>query len=148
MNENPNFIGSHFYTVDTKNRLAIPAKFRAAIADQPELVLAQGLEGCLNLYTKFSWKRIGEKLESFPLKNKAQQRAFKRLLFANACEVQCDEEGRILIPQHLIDYAGLKKETAIVGHGEKIEIWSMALWTKYVSQQKSVFKKFAAQLEF
>ncbi|MBI1979835.1 MAG: division/cell wall cluster transcriptional repressor MraZ [Elusimicrobia bacterium] len=144
---NPNFIGTYAYSIDTKNRLAIPAKFRQALRSQKELILSCGLEGCLQLYPLSSWARLGQKLEASMLRDKKGQRAFKRMLYANACNVELDEEGRILIPQNLILYALLKREAKILGVGEKIEIWSEAQWKKYERDQKTAFLKHASQLE-
>ncbi|MBI2119676.1 MAG: division/cell wall cluster transcriptional repressor MraZ [Elusimicrobia bacterium] len=147
MNKNPNFIGTTFYSLDTKNRLAIPAKFRLLIPHGQTLILSQGLEGCLELYPSNSWKLLSEKLENISIKNKKDKRAFKRILFANASEVEFDEEGRILIPQLLIDYAVLKKETAVIGLGEKIEIWAKHLWIPYYKKQKNLFIQQASKIE-
>ena len=91
------------------------------------MVLCRGLEGCLYLYSCEGWEKLQVKLESQPLKNKSAQRAFKRMLFASACEVSFDDEGRILMPQQLVDYAKLKKDVAIIGMGQKIEIWAKAV---------------------
>ena len=144
---NPNFIGIYFYSMDSKNRLAIPAKFRASLQGQKEIILSQGLEGCLNLYPSEAWVKLTEKLESFPLKNKVEQRAFKRMLFASASNIEFDEEGRILVPQHLVQYGQLNRDIVVIGLGEKIEIWSKALWEKYQSRQKSAFARHASSLE-
>lgn len=147
MSESPNFVGVYFYAMDAKNRLAIPSKIRFAIQRPKELVISCGLEGCLNLYQGEAWRKIGEKLETMPLKNKSEQRAFKRMLFASAGEVEFDDEGRILIPQHLASYADLKREAAILGVGEKIEIWAKQRWTHYEAKQRSAFQRYASQLE-
>lgn len=145
--EKPNFVGRDFYTMDAKNRLAIPAKMRLSISGKKELILSRGLEGCLNLYPLNIWLDLNEKLESMPIKNKTEQRAFKRMFYANACEVDFDDEGRILIPQHLVDYAQLRKEVAIVGLVKKIEIWAKHLWLLYERKQQTVFKRLASRFE-
>ena len=120
MSEQPNFVGVYFYALDAKNRLAIPSKIRFRVKHPRELVLSRGLEGCLNLYQADGWRKIGEKLETMALKNKIAHRAFKRMLFASASEVEFDDEGRILVPQHLASYAGLRRDAAVIGLGEKI----------------------------
>lgn len=145
--ENPNFIGSYFYFIDSKNRLAIPSKMRVSILREKGLVLSCGLEGCLNLYPQTSWLKLNEKLEGMQLKNKRQYHTFKRILFSSACEVELDEEGRILIPQWLRDYAKLKRDVAIIGVGEKIEIWAKHLWVQYEKKGKNVFKKHSSHFE-
>ncbi len=147
MSETPNFVGAYFYALDAKNRLAIPSKIRFAIKQPRDLVLTCGLEGCLNLYQADGWKRIGEKLETMALKDKSAHRAFKRMLYASASEVEFDDEGRILVPQQLAAYADLKKEAAIIGLGEKIEIWAKHRWTQYEKKQRGAFARYASQLE-
>ena len=147
MSDQPNFIGVSFYALDAKNRLAIPAKMRLLIAKPRELILTRGLEGCLNLYQSETWKRMGEKLESMALKDRAAHRGFKRMLFASASEVEFDDGGRILVPQPLAAYAALKREAAIIGLGEKIEIWAAQRWIQYEKRQRGSFVRYASQLE-
>ncbi len=145
--DQPNFIGLYFYSVDAKNRLAIPSKMRLSIPNTTRMILSRGLEGCLNLYPLDGWIKLNQKLESVPIKDKSGQRAFKRMLFASACDVEFDEEGRILIPQHLVEYSQLKKEVAIVGLGEKIEVWAKHVWSLYQKKQATAFTKHASDLE-
>lgn len=76
-----------------------------------------------------------------------EKRAIKRILFANACSVEFDDEGRILVPQHLMDYAQLKREVAIIGYGEKIEIWAKNLWLGFLRKHRSTFTRYASQVE-
>ena len=147
MSSSPNFVGVTFHALDAKNRLAIPSKIRFGIKNRKAMMLTCGLEGCLNLYEMEAWKKIGERLEAMALKNKREQRAFKRMLYASAGEVVFDDEGRILIPQALADYADLKREAAIVGLGEKIEIWSKPRWARYERKERSSFQRYASQLE-
>lgn len=147
MNHSPNFVGVYFYSLDAKNRLSIPSRMRSLLIGPRELVLSCGLEGCLNLYSSHSWIKLHEKLESTPLKNKSEQRAFKRMLYANASEVELDDDGRILISQNLIDYARLRREAAILGVGEKIEIWAKSLWLDYEKRQRNTFRRHASKLE-
>ncbi len=133
--------------MDTKNRLAVPAKLRNFLQKFEGLILSCGLEGCLNLMPGPTWKKLQDKLETLPLQNKVEQRAFKRMLYASASEVELDDEGRILVPQHLVSYAQIKREVAIIGLGEKIELWSKGVWEQYQKKQGGAFKRLAAQLE-
>ncbi len=147
MNSNPNFIGTHYYSLDAKNRLAVPAKFRFYLEQDKELILTQGLEGCLNLFPQTSWTNLQERLNNASHKNKMEERAFKRMLFASASFVECDEEGRILIPQNLVEYSKLKREVAVIGMGRKIEVWSKILWQQYQKKQMASFARNSAQME-
>lgn len=147
MINSPNFIGTHYYSLDAKNRLAVPAKFRFYLEQDKELVITQGLEGCLNLFPQSSWATLQERLSGTPLKNKMDSRAFKRMLYASASFVECDEEGRILIPQNLVEYSKLKREVAVIGMGAKIELWSKSLWQQYQKKQMAAFSRNASQME-
>lgn len=146
MEKKPNFIGTTFHVLDTKNRLAIPARMRAYLSRQT-LILTRGLEGCLNLYPLPAWLSLSEKLESLAMKNKAEKRSLLRILYGNACEVELDNEGRILIPQSLVDYAKLSKEIAIVGLVKFLEIWAKARWAAQESKQQGILKKHSEQFE-
>ncbi len=147
MINSPNFIGTHFYSLDAKNRLAVPAKFRYYLEQDKELVITQGLEGCLNLFPQSSWRILQEKLAATQMKNRLEARAFKRMLYASAGFVECDEEGRVLIPQNLVEFAKLKREVAVIGMGSKIEVWSKILWTQYQKKQMAAFNRNSSQME-
>ena len=120
---------------------------RVSISSPKELILSCGLEGCLNLYEVRNWLELNRRLESAPLKDRSGQRAFKRMLYASASEVEFDDEGRILVPQHLALYARLKRDVAIIGVGEKIELWAKHLWTRYQARQSGAFERYASKLE-
>lgn len=140
-------IGFYLYQLDSKNRLAIPAKFRQQLISQKELILSQGLEGCLTLYPANSWRAVSTKIESLSIKNKMDQRAFKRMLYASASALKVDEEGRILMPNILVEYARIKKDVVIIGLGDQIEIWAKEKWYLYQKKQKNAFTKQASQLQ-
>src|SRR3989339_466133 len=107
------YIGKFFHSIDEKNRLFLPVDFRGG--KHESFVCAQGLEGCLYLYDRRSWQRVLEKLENLSLADKVEERAFKRAFLSGAFEVSADVQGRLLIPQHLREYAKIKNETAIIG---------------------------------
>lgn len=140
-------IGFYLYQLDSKNRLAIPAKFRQYLTTEKELILSQGLEGCLTLYSVPSWLELNAKLETLSIKNKADLRAIKRMMFSSATSLQLDEDGRILIPQILVDYAQINKDVVIMGLGNLIEIWAKKNWDNYQKKQKNTFTQNASQLE-
>ncbi|HQO27859.1 MAG TPA: division/cell wall cluster transcriptional repressor MraZ [Candidatus Pacearchaeota archaeon] len=126
------FIGEYKYIIDSKKRLAIPAKFRAGLGGKA--VVTKGLDNSLFLYSKKEWQVLAEKLSSLPL-SQSDARGFTRLMLAGAMEVSIDKAGRILIPDYLKEYAGLNKETVVIGLFNRIEIWSQEHWNEY--QQKT-----------
>lgn len=123
----PALIGRYDYALDDKNRLVAPPRYRDALSREGgrHFILSLGLERCLYLFLPSQWERVvAEDRDIFGLKDKRQVRVLKRLIFSYAMESEPDEQGRILVPQHLKDHAGLSKEVVILGMGNKAEIWS------------------------
>ncbi len=125
------FIGEYNHSVDEKNRLAVPAKFRAILTKGA--VVTKGLDNCLFLYTKQSWKELADKLSKLPI-SQSNTRAFSRLMLAGAMDVSLDKQGRIILPDYLKQYASLKKKVVITGLMNRLEIWDEAVWKKYKSE--------------
>lgn len=119
------FMGMYNHTVDTKGRLIIPSKFREVLGE--EFVVSKGMDGCLFVYAADDWKAFEEKLTSLPMINK-EARQFTRFFLAGAASVEVDKQGRILLPSHLREFAGLDKDVVLVGVGSRIEIWSQEKW--------------------
>lgn len=119
------FLGRYAHNLDAKGRLAIPARFRDALADG--VVLTRGIDRCLALYPMAAWRPLAEKVAALPLTD-ADARNFRRLVFAEAADLELDAQGRILIPPDLRRYAGLEREALVVGVDTSIEIWSPERW--------------------
>ena len=111
--------------IDTKGRLIIPAKFRETLGE--EFVISKGMDGCLFVYANDDWNAFEQKLTSLPLINK-EARQFARFFLAGAATVEVDKQGRILLPAHLREFAGLEKDVVLVGVGSRVEIWSKDKW--------------------
>jgi len=122
------FIGEYQHNIDQKGRLAIPTKFRKDL--NKGAVVTKGLDDCLFLYPKEEWQKLADKLAALPI-SKANSRAFARLMLAGAMDVEADKQGRILLPDYLRKYAGMKKKTVIAGLYNRLEIWDEAKWNKY-----------------
>nr|WP_273402308.1 division/cell wall cluster transcriptional repressor MraZ [Traorella massiliensis] len=137
------FMGEFSHNLDAKGRLIIPARFRSELKDG--LILTQGLDGCLTLYTSEAWEKIYAQLQTLPT-TKSQARAFVRILTSKACEVEIDSQGRILIPANLIKQANIKKECVVVGAGSKVEIWAKDVWEEYISNSEESFEELAESL--
>ena len=122
------FIGEYTYSIDTKKRLAIPAKFRELLGKKA--VITRGLDNCLFIYPSREWEILAQKLSQLPL-SQADARGFARLMLTGAMEVVLDNLGRILVPDFLKGYAQLKKKVVIAGVYNRIEIWDAKLWQEY-----------------
>lgn len=122
------FIGEYIYTIDEKKRVAIPSKFRKTLGKKA--VITRGLDNCLVIYPLGEWEKMAKKLENLPA-SRMDARSFVRIMLSGAIDVQFDKLGRILIPDYLKSYASLKKNVAILGLSNRIEIWDEAKWKEY-----------------
>jgi MraZ protein len=121
-------IGEYNHTVDNKGRVALPAKFRQVFKNGA--VITKGLDNCLFVYPKKDWQVLAEKLVSLPI-SQAKTRAFARLMLAGAMDVKLDKQGRMNLPEYLLDYAKLKKLAVVTGLYNRLEIWSDKEWDAY-----------------
>ena len=126
------FMGEYNHTIDAKGRLIIPAKFREVLGD--EFVVTKGMDGCLFVFDNSEWQVFAEKLRSLPMIDK-EVRQFTRFFLAGAASVEVDKQGRILLPSVLRDFAGITKDTVLIGVGSRIEIWSKDRWEGTVTYQ-------------
>jgi len=117
--------GQFNHSLDSKGRIIVPAKLRSQLGEG--FVISKGLDKCLYGYSIMEWAKFEEKLSTLPLANKSA-RTFVRFFLAGASDMDFDKQGRILIPQELRDYAGLKGEVIFTGAGNHIEIWDKATW--------------------
>ncbi|HLC89602.1 MAG TPA: division/cell wall cluster transcriptional repressor MraZ [Patescibacteria group bacterium] len=122
------FIGEYQHNLDQKNRMAIPAKFRLVL--NKGAVVTKGLDNCLFLLPKTEWQKLADKLAALPIA-KANARAVARLMLAGAMDVEIDKQGRMLIPDYLKEFAGLKKTVIVAGLYDRLEIWDEAKWNQY-----------------
>jgi MraZ protein len=122
------FIGEYTYSIDDKKRLAVPPKFRQQLKKGG--VITRGLDSCLFLYSNEEWEKLAKKLSEMPL-SRADARGFSRIMLSGAMEVDFDNLGRILVPDYLKDYAGLKKKVVVAGLYSRIEIWDEDIWKSY-----------------
>ena len=122
------FIGEYSHNLDSKGRLAVPAKFRSLL--RGGAVVTKGLDNCLFLYPKKEWTILAEKLARLPI-SKANTRAFARLMLAGAMDVDFDSQGRISLPEYLRKFACLKKKVVVAGLYDRLEIWDETGWNKY-----------------
>ena len=138
------FIGEYQHLIDDKGRLAVPAKFRAAL--KGGAIITHGLDHCLFVYGKNDWKIIAEKLKSLSFAQ-SNSRAFSRFMLAAAMEVDLDVQGRILIPDYLCEYAKLKKKTVIAGLYNRLEIWDEENWNRYKEKTGASAEDIAEKLD-
>ncbi len=115
-------MGEYHHNIDDKGRLTIPSKFREEIGEK--FIVTRGLDNCLFVYSQDEWKRIVTKLKSLPF-TKKDARTFSRFFLSGATLCEFDKQGRINLVNSLIDYAEIKKECAIIGVNDRLEIWAL-----------------------
>lgn len=128
------FIGEYKHNLDDKGRLALPVKFRRELGKGA--VVTRGLDSCLFLYTRNEWAKLAEKLSALPL-SQSNSRAFARLMLAGAMDVETDKQGRIVLPEYLRQFAGLKKSAVVAGLYSRLEIWDEEAWNKYKTRTEA-----------
>ncbi|MEK9155538.1 MAG: division/cell wall cluster transcriptional repressor MraZ [Patescibacteria group bacterium] len=137
------FLGQYNHTIDDKGRLAVPMKFREALAHGA--VVTRGLDSSLFLLPLEEWGKLAGSLATLPL-GQANARAFARLMLAGAMDVQLDKQGRCVVPEYLRSYAGLRKDVVIVGVNTRLELWDAERWATYTSQTEKDAESIAEQL--
>lgn len=121
-------IGEYIHTLDDKKRLSLPVKFRKEMGKK--IVLTAGLENCLWIFTLKQWEKISAKLSEMNML-RADNRSFNRYMFGSATEVEVDALGRMLVPDFLVERAGLKGKVALIGVQDRVEIWNEEAWKQY-----------------
>jgi MraZ protein len=121
-------IGEYEHTIDDKNRLTLPARFREAFSDGG--VVTRGLDSCLTVYTRADWEQLVEDTlrPLDPLSREARE--LERYYFSAAAEANFDKQGRVLIPPPLAQYANLGREVVVAGVRNRLEIWGRDAWRK------------------
>jgi len=128
--------GFSVVSLEAKGRVAIPSRFRARLYEQADGVLIltiNPLDRCLWLYPLPEWEVIEHKLAHLS-DFEPHSRRTKQMMRGHAMECECDNGGRILIPQGLRDYARLQKQVVFLGQGNKCELWDEALWEQQRQQ--------------
>lgn len=126
------FAGRYEYTIDDKNRVSIPAKFREILSTNFDMRLViTNLDGCIVGYPYQEWQEIQEKISKRESLKK-ESRTFLRFYYSGVTECSIDRLGRILIPPTLKTYAGIAKNVVIIGMNRKIEIWAQEVWEELV----------------
>jgi MraZ protein len=122
------FRGVSHLALDSKGRLAVPAKHRDALAGESErVILTADPSHCLLVYPLSEWEPIQKRLMALSSFNE-KIRGLQRLLVGHADDVELDGAGRILVPPALRTYAALDKRVVLVGQGNKFELWDEARW--------------------
>lgn len=130
------FLGSHYPRLDEKGRLILPAKYRPKLAGG--LVVTRGQERCLYVFPREAFAKLAEQAIAAPMTSKAA-RDYRRMLLSGAHDEEPDKQGRVTVPVHLREYAGLGRDVAVIGSGEYLELWDSPAWEAYLAASESVY---------
>ena len=119
------FVGEFHHTLDAKNRIFIPAKYRTSLGDS--FYITRKMERCLAIYSEAEWTKMTDKLNTLP---DSVVGAIKQFLYSKTVSVTPDGQGRIVLPPELMQYAAIEKNAVIIGVGDHLQIWSDALWSE------------------
>src|SRR3989344_1656944 len=125
------FIGEYEHNLDEKKRVSLPKSFRSALGKR--VVMTRGLDNCLFVYSRKDWEKAAAKLQELSFAQ-ADTRGFNRFILSGAAEVDVDSAGRVLIPDHQKEFAGLKKNVVFAGVSDRVEVWDKDRWNTYKSR--------------
>jgi len=140
-------LGEYEHTIDDKNRLTLPAKFRRAFEDG--IVVTRGLDGCIYAWPPSAWESYRDTTlsELHPLSQ--QGRRMRRHFFSGASETAPDKQGRVSLPPALLQHAKLGRDVVVAGVNDHLEIWDRAAWKRELAEvegsAEDVAERLAAQ---
>jgi MraZ protein len=140
-------LGEYEHTIDDKNRLTLPAKFRRAFEDG--VVVTRGLDGCLYAWTPAAWENYRDTTLSALHPLSQEGRRMHRHFFSGASETTPDKQGRVSIPPALLVHAKLGRDVVVAGVNDRLEIWDRAAWKRELAEvegsAEDVAERLAAQ---
>ncbi len=138
------FLGTHTPRLDDKGRIFLPARFRDELADG--LVVTRGQERCLYVWPQAEFLRFTEEqMSNAPMRNK-KTRGFLRMLAAGASQETPDRQGRVTLPADLRAYAGLRRDCAVIGAFNRVEIWDSVAWQEYQGTEEQEFADWSEEV--
>ena len=132
------FLGTHTPRLDDKGRLFLPAKFRERLATG--LVVTRGQERCLYVFPMDEFTKVTQQMQSAPTTNRAV-RDYIRVFLSGASDEIPDKQGRVTVPAHLRQYAGLTRDCTVIGTGSRVEVWDTAAWNEYLANTEQAYSE-------
>ena len=126
------FLGRYRHNLDNKDRLTIPARFREFLAD--DLFFVQGFDRNVMAMSTPTFEKITSRLADMSITD-LDVRLLSRRILGSATLETIDKNGRVTLPDFLLEEVGLGRELVLVGQGEYFEIWSPEEWTKQIAAQ-------------
>lgn len=137
------FLGTHTPRLDDKGRLFLPAKFRERLSTG--LVVTRGQERCLYVFPMDEFVKVTEQMQEAPTTNRAV-RDYIRVFLSGASDEIPDKQGRVTVPSHLRQYAGLTRDCTVIGTGSRVEVWDTDAWNSYLASTEQAYSEQAEEV--
>ena len=133
-----NFLGEVLSSIDDKDRIVIPSRFRNLFTDGSHIT--KGCEGCIAIYPAEAWEEyvlslLGNTTDSIA------GRQIRRSIASKSIPYECDKNGRVKLPRNLLELSNIKKQCMIVGAFDHLEVWDLEAWNKYEESANAVFEE-------
>ena len=138
------FRGLYEHSLDSKDRLTVPARFRSALADG--VVLSKGLDPCVDLYTPDAFERVSDTYLAPHSPFSSDARKMRRRFHGGSFDEKLDSAGRIRVPKPLIEHAGLSREITVAGVYDHLEIWDRTKWGQQLHEVEGSAEDVAERL--
>jgi MraZ protein len=137
-------LGEYEHTIDDKNRLTLPSKFRSAFEDG--IVVTRGMDGCLFAYTRGDWDRLVQSRLATLDPLSQEGRRMQRFFFSGAAESELDKQGRVGLPAALLEHAKLSRDVVVAGVHDHLEIWDRDAWRRELAEVEGSAEHVAERL--
>ncbi len=137
------FFGSFQHSLDDKNRLVIPRKFRSELTSK--LYIMKGFDGALSIFKEDRFLKLVDEFNSLPF-SKKNARDYLRVQLASCSELEVDKLGRVILPNNLLTKYEIGKDVLIIGVGDHLEIWDIAKYEEYAKKAEDSFEDIAESL--
>ena len=138
------FVGQFAHTLDDKNRLVLPAKFRSQLSST--VYLSLDLDCSLSLYSEEMYKAKAGKISALDDFDK-ESRALKRVFFANSFEASIDKQGRLMIPPFLLSKAKIAKDVVVIGSFDHIQIFAKDVLDNKLPEEEENYEDLASRVK-
>lgn len=141
------FYGEFKHNFDPKGRLVLPSKFREVSKEYgiERFFITRGLDRCIFMFAEDEWRAVETKFRNMSF-TKKETRSFNRMFFAGAVDVRPDKQGRFIMPDYLKEYAGIKRETMVIGVSHRIEIWDRNAYKDFYENSQNGYETLAENL--
>ncbi|MCU1475288.1 division/cell wall cluster transcriptional repressor MraZ [Amnibacterium sp.] len=137
------FLGTYAPRLDEKGRIILPAKVADDLADG--VVLTRGQERCIYVFSAAEFATMHERIRQAPVTSR-DARNYLRVFLSGAHDETPDKQRRVTIPPALRAYAGLERDLAVLGVGDRVEIWDATAWERYLAEHEDEFADTAGEV--